>query len=393
MQGVTGKERGVNEKIQLCFALCGAVSVMMLYSAIGAASVVAASPEKIARAAGEAVSPACRSDLAVKGEDEGSVYGKGGRYFMERDVYAEVKKQDAKDSQTDKQDDERRPLSAPATGEEQGGDIMVQPRKDSTAGGLNVTHSHLPGSTLAYLSCEAVVFGEPAQSTPLFQVQVSDDSQGEGVHWKKNGDQYAYTWRYENGIEVEFRATPNGSGLRLYYKLTNTSDTLMKRVILHTCIPTTEAPAFFSDLKESTVHEPGKTGNYMGFYDRTFLWSGERRFSVGQTQKGKEEIHLSFTRGDQPPVEWGWWVNGPESFDVPLIAVQSKDGAFTTALGFEAAEWASCNGGDDRACFHLFPLFGDLQPGESREVRGCFYLMPGTPEDALNLFRTDFPER
>jgi hypothetical protein len=91
-------------------------------------------------------------------------------------------------------------------------------------------------------------------------------------------------------------------------------------------------------------------------------------------------------------VEWGWWRNGSETFDFPFIAVQDKDGAFTTALGFEAAEWASCNGGDDRACFHLFPLFGDLKPGESRKVEGCFYLLPGTPENALDQFKKDFPE-
>lgn len=366
---------------------------MTLFSAVGAASSVVVSTEKTSSVPGEAVVSACRTDVPVKGEEEDSVFGKGSRCFMERDLYAEVKQDEARDLQVDRQQEGRRSVSSPATGKEQGGGIMVQPRKGSTAGGLNVTHSQLPGNTLAYLSCEAVVFGEPAQSTPLFQVQVSEDVRGEGVHWEKEGDQYAYTWRYENGIEVEFRASPNGSGLRLYYKLTNTSDTLLKRVILHTCIPTTEAPAFFSDLEESNVHEEGKTGNYMGFYDRTFLWSGKTRFSVGQTQKGKEEIHLSFTRGDQPPVEWGWWVNGPESFDVPLIAVQSKDGAFTTALGFEAAEWASCNGGDDRACFHLFPLFGDLQPGESSEVRGCFYLMRGTPENVLKAFRTDFTPR
>lgn len=281
-------------------------------------------------------------------------------------------------------------VSSPTTAARSDDVIVVQPRKESTAGGLNVMHRDLPGNTLAYLSCEGVVFGEPAQSTPLFEVQIADDPQSNGVHWKREGGEHSYTWRYDNGIQVEFRGSPQASGLCLYYKVKNTSESPLKRVIVHTCIPTTEAPSFFSEFQEGAVHEEGKTGNYMGFYDRAFLWYGEKRFSIGQSEKGRDEIHLSFTRKGQPPVEWGWWVNGPETFDVPLIAVQSKDGAFTTALGFESAEWASCNGGDDRACFHLFPLFGDLQPGESREVRGCFYLMRGTPEDVLKTFMTDF---
>jgi hypothetical protein len=97
-------------------------------------------------------------------------------------------------------------------------------------------------------------------------------------------------------------------------------------------------------------------------------------------------------REGRTPIEWEWWINGPETFDHPFIAVQSKDGKFTTALGFEAADWASINAGDERACFHLFPFFGDLEAGESSTVEGCFYLMPGTPDDVMRRFREDFPD-
>ena len=38
------------------------------------------------------------------------------------------------------------------------------------------------------------------------------------------------------------------------------------------------------------------------------------------------------------------------------------------------------------------PFFGlDLQPGEERAVRGRLYLIQGTPAEAVNRFRTDFP--
>ncbi len=269
--------------------------------------------------------------------------------------------------------------------------LEVSPRRESTAGGLNVSHPALPGNVLAYLSCEAVLFGYNRESTPLFEVKVSEDPKADGPRWVRGEGRFSYTWTYDQGIKVAFSAEPGPESLRLRYTLTNVSETLRERVLLHTCIPTTEAPAFFPGLAESPVHEPGKTGNYMGFYDRTFLWSRGAPFRVGGTRKGREEIHLSFTREGRPTVEWGWWNDGPETFDFPLIAVGSADGKHTAALGFEAADWASCNGGDDRACFHLFPLFGDLQPGQSATVEGCFYVMRGSPEDARKRFIRDFP--
>jgi hypothetical protein len=63
-----------------------------------------------------------------------------------------------------------------------------------------------------------------------------------------------------------------------------------------------------------------------------------------------------------------------------LIAVASRDGEWTAGLWFERAAWASSNTGDDRACFHLFPLFGRIEPGASTSVRGAFYLLRGSPE-------------
>lgn len=327
------------------------------------------------------------SDIAViNGGDVAVLYEKGDSYRKANRDYGKGERYEAIGFRVVRFSD----IAVPLPGADHGS-VSVSIRKDSTAGGLNVETPDLPGNILAYLSCEAVVFADENRSTPLFEVKLSDDPASECPHWSVADNTFSYSWAYAEGVKVDFSAQPSGAALRLRYTLTNTSQTPLRRVILHTCIPTTEAPAFFPGFAESSVHEPGKTGNFMEFYDRTFLWSQGRRFSVGQTERGREEIHLSFTRADQPAIKWGWWNDGPERFDVPFIAVQSRDGQFTAALGFESADWASCNGGDDRACFHLFPLFGDLGPGQSRTVNGCFYLMRGTPEDAIRLFKNDFP--
>jgi hypothetical protein len=268
-------------------------------------------------------------------------------------------------------------------------EVTIQ--EDSNSGGLNVSNSLLPGNTLSYLSCEGVLYGEPTTSTPLFEVKVSPDPDASGAHWTVADNTFSYSWNYAEGIKVDFAGTVASTGLRLRYTLTNTSQATLKRVMLHPCVPTTEAPAFFPGLTKRSSPGNGRVGRYMGFYNRTYLWSKGRGFNMGRTEMGTEEIHLSFMREGRSPLEWEWWINGPETFDYPFIAVQSEDGMFTTALGFEAADWASCNGGDDRACFHLFPLFGDLKPGESVTVRGCFYLIHGAPEDALRQFKEDYP--
>lgn len=331
------------------------------------------------------------SDIAViNGTDIAVLYEKGDVYRKETWAQKKGERYEAIGFQVVQFNDIVTPIAPEKDRQNQNESLCVSIRKDSTAGGLNVSMPLLPDNTLAYLSCEGVIYGE-GQSTPLFQVKISGEPGTPDPHWVLQDGSYSYVWTYAEGIKVEFSATPEGAALKLRYTLTNVSNQELKRVILHTCIPTTEAPLFFPGFTESPVHEPGKTGNYMGFYDRTFLWSEGQPFCVGQTQSGKDEIHLCFTREGQPPVIWGWWKNGKETFDLPFIAVQSRDDRFTAALGFEAAEWASCNGGDDRACFHLFPLFGDLKPGQSKTVEGYFYLISGTPEEALARFAKDMP--
>ncbi len=268
---------------------------------------------------------------------------------------------------------------------------LVALSKPDSAGGLIVSNSLLPGNTLSYLSCEAVLFGDPTIATPLFEVKVSSDPSAPGAHWTVTDNTFSYTWNYAEGIKLDFAGTATGNGLRLRYTLTNTTQAVLKRVLLHTCIPTSDAPAFFPGETKSLEEGKGRVGRYMGIYDRTYLWSKGRSFNFRETELGGEEIHLSFMREGHTPIEWEWWINGPETFDYPFIAVESIDGKFTTALGFEAAEWACINSGDRNACYHLFPFFGDIEPGESATVRGRFYLMQGTPEDALKQFKEDYP--
>jgi len=125
---------------------------------------------------------------------------------------------------------------------------------------------------------------------------------------------------------------------------------------------------------------------------KLIFWSGERQFSFAETKLAASEPHLSLMQNGAVPVKWGWWVNSPQTFDPPLIALTSRDRKKTIALAFERAIWASSNTGDDRACFHLFPWFGRIEPGQSVTVRGRLYVLRGGPQEAIKRFRKDFPK-
>jgi hypothetical protein len=278
-----------------------------------------------------------------------------------------------------------------------GGDgvLNVVPRIGSTAGGLNVRNPLHPDDVFDFRSCEGVLYGD--KSTRLFLVKISHDPADPGPHWTLREGTYSYRWKYSEGIQVNFAATPEKNSLRLHYTITNRSQNVLPRVMVHNCVPTTEAPSFFPTPAEHTgTGADGKlvkTTTYFSLNDRVFLWSEGKRFAFSETAKGKDEIHLAFTRQGLPPIKWAWWRNGEETFDVPLLAVASKDGRFTAALGFPDGVWAICNTGDERACFHLFPQFGTLRPSGSATVEGRFYFLPGGPDAALAQFRQDFPHK
>ena len=103
---------------------------------------------------------------------------------------------------------------------------------------------------------------------------------------------------------------------------------------------------------------------------------GQFRRGLSETGKGKDEIHLAFTRQGLPPIKWAWWRNGEETFDVPLLLSPVKTAGLPPRLGFPEGVRVTGNTGDERACFHLFPQFGTLRPDE-RDARGSFLLPHG----------------
>ncbi|MHB1305486.1 MAG: hypothetical protein ACYDC1_02630 [Limisphaerales bacterium] len=130
--------------------------------------------------------------------------------------------------------------------------------------------------------------------------------------------------------------------------MVNHTSTLLKRVHLHTCVTTTEAPAFFPRLatgRESQLPPDTRDQDYTELLTRLFVWSGGQPLRLDRTEHARRQVHLSVMREDEPVIDWAWWVNSTNTFDEPLIVVTSRDGHWTAGLEFERAIWASANTG------------------------------------------------
>ena len=260
--------------------------------------------------------------------------------------------------------------------------LHVSARPGSEAAGLNISHPDLPGNIFDFRTCETVLDGD--REFGLFLVKLAPPGIAQGPAWSTKAGRLSYEWTYKEVITVCFEAIPRAGSVAVAYTLINRTATPLKRVHLHTCVTTTEAPAFFPALTSRSASQlPAQTPDkdYTELLTRLFLWSHEGAFPLSATEHGRRQVHLSMMPKGETPIQWAWWINSTNTFDEPLIALASRDGQWTAGLWFERAAWASANTGDDRACFHLFPLFGCIQPGASATVRGAFYFLRGGPEE------------
>ena len=267
--------------------------------------------------------------------------------------------------------------------------LRVSPRPGSEAAGLNVSHPDLPGNVFDFRTCEAVLDGN--RDFGLFRVKLALPGAQGVAAWSTNDGSFRYQWTYPEGITVQFRATSETGRVALAYTVVNRTAAPLERVHLHTCVTTTEAPRFFPRLTprlESQLPANSQDKDYTELFTRLFLWKSGQPFTLDTTEHRRRQVHLSLLPQGQLPIQWAWWINSTNTFDEPLIALASRDGEWTAGLWFERTAWASSNAGDNRACFHLFPLFGRIEPGASVTVRGAFCLLRGSPEELHQRVRS-----
>ncbi len=264
--------------------------------------------------------------------------------------------------------------------------LRISPQPGSEAAGLNVSHPGLAGNTFDFRTCEAVLDGD--RDFGLFRVKLAMPGTQGVAAWSTNDGSFQYEWTYPEGIVVRFEATAATGCAALVYTVINRTAAPLERVHLHTCVTTTDAPLFFPRLTprlDSQLPSDAKSQDYTELLTRLFIWKRGRPFTFDTTEYGRRQVHLSLMPDGMTPIQWAWWINSTNTFDYPLIALASHDRQWTAALWFERAAWASANAGDSRACFHLFPLFGRIEPGGSVTLRGAFCLVRTGPSELRRL--------
>ena len=75
--------------------------------------------------------------------------------------------------------------------------------------------------------------------------------------------------------------------------------------------------------------------------------------------------------------------------DTGFVGIHSRDARHTVALWWEDAKGVGGNQHPATACLHADPAFGNIPAGSTITRKGCIYLMPGDPADALERFKKD----
>ena len=266
--------------------------------------------------------------------------------------------------------------------------IALEPRSGS--GVLRIRSPLLPDDALELVGCETVLDGTRDFGMYPLKLEPKD--------WMVEDGRCSWSSTFQEGFQLDFSATPEPDSVLVEYTLRNDMKEALERVQVILCLPTMGAPAFYpgtpEEARQGNEGRKARTGrhDYTQLYERMYLWSEGKKFTFASSKLGREEKHLAFLRKGGEPFQWSWFVNSEETFDVPLLAVESRDKEHVLALGMEKAIWTCTNCGDGRACVHLFPYLGRIAPGKSASVAGRIYLMKGGPDDVLARFKKDFPK-
>lgn len=186
----------------------------------------------------------------------------------------------------------------------------------------------------------------------------------------------------QDGLRVEHDIRVVDDGVSFHLTVTNTADRLNEAHWAQPCVR-------LGDFAGAETDDPRcpdiKLSNSFIFLDGrlsrlpTQPWATEARYVPGQVW-----VPRSVPRTDVNP--------RPLSELVPsngLIGCFSQDGRWLLAIAFEP--YQELFQGVAR-CLHSDFRIGDVQPGETKEIRGKIYLLCNDPDLLLRRYHRDFPE-
>jgi hypothetical protein len=166
------------------------------------------------------------------------------------------------------------------------------------------------------------------------------------------------------------------------YTLENpaSNDRILGDVTVFPCAPIEKHVEFYN------------TNNPMDLKARTFVWNDGIKLSFAGTDLDSEQNTTpAMLKEGCPTINVGWWENAKDhKYKEDVIAIVSRDGQYVVGMAFEESFWVSTRLRGGKSCFHLFPYFGDLGPGDSKTIKGKYYVLKGNEDDLYERYLHDF---
>lgn len=181
---------------------------------------------------------------------------------------------------------------------------------------------------------------------------------GRNVRWVWENGGWTYTWsaseaeKKKSLLDFTGRIIPGKD--RVLYQLTSSNPGAgrwLKPQMRYACMKCTGAPQF-QDFEAT----------------RTFVRQGDRFITVLEAAGG--ELHVDKTGFSRTGGGAG-----------RLFAKQSADGKWVLGIITDNARGTIGNFGRHTFCMHSNPVWGLLEPGESKTIHGCVYLLRGGLDD------------
>jgi hypothetical protein len=183
--------------------------------------------------------------------------------------------------------------------------------------------------------------------------------------------------------EHRFVLTPHDGFIDILATITNADFRPWGRHALGlSCLTFNDAPAFFdSTMGRTYVYSDG---------DLTSILSMSQEY--GRVEEFQHRSHL--LREERPGRRHTGHAEAKAiTVGASLIIRSSEDGMRHVAQAWDSAYSVAYNFAPILNCIHSNPLFGAIQPGETKAVRGRIYFFEGTLEELYRKFEKDFPER
>jgi hypothetical protein len=178
-----------------------------------------------------------------------------------------------------------------------------------------------------------------------------------------------HTFEKPGYLTLHALAQPIKDGIKMELTIKNLSSELLKNVRCNVCTKFGEAPDFRNPDLDRTFYVSKGQITYMNRDFTGHLDEFAMTVRDGYPKFGPQKLPALYDKAD-----YGF------------IGVQSSDKKHTLATWWQDSESVWGNLHPSTMCIHADPVYGDLKPGETKTRKGKMYLMPGTPQDALNRY-------